>query len=116
MSSEFLPPDATSSLKPMDLGVTKTLYRGMQVRFILDSIEGNLITSDTTARHISSKISILNATHYAADNWRSVTSNVIQHCIASCGFISDISALQQDCNKMTMRDVTVVSKDKKSIV
>jgi len=81
---------------------------GKQVTFILDSVEGKLITRDTTARHISSMILILNGTRYAADNWRSV----IQYFLSSCGFISDISALQQDSSKMKMRDVTVVNKHK----
>ncbi|KII67912.1 hypothetical protein RF11_09084 [Thelohanellus kitauei] len=67
---EFLPPNTTSLVQLMDMGLIKnykTLYRGKLVYYILESIDENLLTSSTTARDISIK------------------TTTIQNCFTNCG-------------------------------
>ncbi|KAL4121508.1 hypothetical protein QTP88_014006 [Uroleucon formosanum] len=86
---EFLPPNTTSLVQPLDMGVIKNLkthYHGLLVTYILKAIEDNLVTPSTCAIDISSKINILQAIQFVADSWRKVSSVTIQHCFAHCGF------------------------------
>ncbi|XP_035209659.1 uncharacterized protein LOC118184117, partial [Stegodyphus dumicola] len=64
----------------------KTLYRGKLVNYVLESIDENLLTTSTTAREISSKISLLQAIQFAADSWRAIKATTIQNCFTNCGF------------------------------
>lgn len=85
---EYLPTNTTSLVQPMDMGIIKnlkTLYRTKLVNYILDCIDENLFTSNTTAMEISSKISILQAIHFVADSWRALKISTIQNCFSLCG-------------------------------
>ncbi|KII68109.1 hypothetical protein RF11_06316 [Thelohanellus kitauei] len=86
---EFLPPYTTSLVQPMDMGIIKnfkTLYRGKLVNYILESIDENLLTSSTTAREISSNVSLLQAIQFVADSWRAIKTTTIQNCFTICSF------------------------------
>jgi len=103
---EFLPPNTTSLVQPLDMGIiknVKTYYRGLLVTYILKAIEDNLVTPSTCAIDISSKINIIQAIQFVADSWRKVSSVTIQHCFAHCGFrplidlpIPSIASIEND--------------------
>ena len=110
---EFLPPNTTSLVQPMDMGVIKnlkTLYRGKLVNYILESIDENLLTSSTTAKEISSKISLLQAIQFVADSWRAIKATTIQNCFTNCGFKPlDISEILNNEQNEDMLPVPVIN-------
>ncbi|KII72052.1 hypothetical protein RF11_16515 [Thelohanellus kitauei] len=70
---EFLPPNTTSLVQPMDMGLIKnfkTLYRGKLVSYILESIDENLLTT----------------IRFVADSCRAIKTTTIQNCFTDCGF------------------------------
>lgn len=88
---EFLPPNTTSLIQPLDMGIIKNLkvhYRAILVHNILQEIEDNTADVTTTAKDLSSKVSLLQAIQFVADSWRRVTSQTIINCFGRCGFKS----------------------------
>ncbi|XP_046750601.1 tigger transposable element-derived protein 6-like [Diprion similis] len=78
---QFLPPNTTSKLQPLDQGIIKnfkTLYRKEVVRQIVSDIEDGKKTS----------IDILQAMRMADESWRNVTKKTIENCFKTCGFCS----------------------------
>ena len=70
---EFLPPNTTSLIQPMDQGIIKnlkTLYHKELVHMILAYMEENILNPSSTAIDVSSKISILQAVSFVAKSWR----------------------------------------------
>ncbi|XP_060872747.1 tigger transposable element-derived protein 6-like [Metopolophium dirhodum] len=75
---EFLPPNTTSLIQPLDMGVIQNLkvkYRATLVNYILEKIEDNLLESKSTAIDISKKINILQAIQFISDSWRDLEPN-----------------------------------------
>ena len=72
---EFLPPNTTSLIQPMDQEIIenlKTLYHKELEHTTLAYIEENILNPSSTAIDVSSKISILQAVNYVAKSWRAV--------------------------------------------
>ena len=76
---EFLPPNTTSLIQPMDQGIIKnlkTLYRKELVHMTLAYREESILnpssTASSTAIDVSSKISIPQAVSFVAKSWRAV--------------------------------------------
>lgn len=72
---EYLPPNITSLIQPLDMGVIQYLkvkYRETLVNYILEKIEENLLQPKSAAIHISKKINILQAIQFILDSWRDV--------------------------------------------
>ncbi|KAL4101085.1 hypothetical protein QTP88_021105 [Uroleucon formosanum] len=86
---EFLPPNTTSLIQPLDMGIIKNLkvkYRMKLVHFILEKIEESLFDQSATADKISGKINILQAIQFVSESWREVSCSTIMNCFAHCGF------------------------------
>ena len=86
---DFLPPNTTSLVQPMDMGIIKnlkTLYRGKLVNYIIEKIEAKLVTSSSTSKEISAKINILQVVQFVADSWRVTSTKTILNCFGACGF------------------------------
>lgn len=89
MKLEFLPPNTTSKLQPLDMGIIKnfkTFYRKEVIRKILTDMESGKKNS----------INVLDAIRYADKAWRNVTTRTIVNCFKSCGFIANQSTVQDE--------------------
>lgn len=88
---EFLPPNTTSKLQPLDQGIIKnfkSFFRKEVVRqFLVDTELGN-----------TSSINVLQAIRLADKAWRNITAKTIVNCFKSCGFIAN------DINSETERN------------
>ena len=88
---EFLPPNTTSLIQPMDQGIIKnlkTLYRKELVHMTLAYIEENILNPSSTAIDVSSKISILQAVSFVAKSWQAVKEATIINCFSKAGFFT----------------------------
>ena len=73
----------------MDMGIIRNLklfYRCALVDFTLKAIEESLLTAASTAKEISSKISLLQAIEFISISWLKVKTSTITNCYKHCGF------------------------------
>jgi len=95
---EFLPPNTTSLIQPLDMGVIQNLkikYRATLVNYILEKIEDNLLEPKSTAIDISKKINILQAIQFISDSWRDVSSQTIKNCFRKCYFLEESQSIDR---------------------
>ena len=88
----FLPPNTTSMLQPLDLGIIKkckVYYRKLLMRFILAKIE-----TCTSASELLQSVNVLHAIRWVADAWKSVGKTTIKKCFRKPGILAhDFSVL-----------------------
>ncbi|XP_054719284.1 tigger transposable element-derived protein 6-like [Uloborus diversus] len=80
---EFLPPNTTSKLQPLDQGIIhsfKIKYRHQVVKKLLAEIEEGVKSSGVT---------ILEAMRMTDKVWNSVTSSTIRNCFKKAGFVKN---------------------------
>lgn len=86
---EFLPPNTTSKLQPMDQGIIKnfkSLYRKEVVRRMARDLDEGKKTS----------IDVLQAMRMTDKAWRKVTAATIKNCFGHCGFSSSTTEEVED--------------------
>lgn len=89
----FYPPNCTSVLQPLDMGIIKCFkqkYRKMLVQkalCLLDSQDGN---------KAALKITILQAIHYVAASWQKISQSTISNCFAKCGVVQASPSSSQE--------------------
>lgn len=82
---KFLPPNTTSKLQPLDLGIIQNFklhYRKLLMRFIVAKIE-----ESTTASEVLKSITVLHAIRWVAQAWSQVKSDVIKKCFRKAGIL-----------------------------
>jgi hypothetical protein len=80
----FLPPNTTSQIQPLDLGIIqnfKVHHRKLLLRFVLSKIDE---TNDTASQIVKS-ISVLMAIRWVAEAWDSVQEETIRKCFTKSG-------------------------------
>lgn len=97
----FFPPNTTSVLQPLDLGIIKNFkvhYRQLLLRYICVQIE-----ECSTANDIIQSVTVLHAIRWVAQGWGKVSSITIQKCFRKAGILDNnylvikrASALQPD--------------------
>jgi hypothetical protein len=72
MQLEFLSPQTTSRVQPVDMGIMtnlRTLYFAKLVNFILEAIQENSLMSSSTAKEVSVRIDLLQEVPFIASSW-----------------------------------------------
>ena len=80
----FLPPNTTSRLQPLDLGIIQNFklhYRKHLLRFVLSKID----QSDETASQIVKSVNALRAIRWVAEAWDCVKEDTIKKCFRKSG-------------------------------
>ena len=87
----FLPPNTTSLVQPMDMGVIKNLkdmYRKFLMEKIIFELEDQSLSADSTALEVSSRINLLTATILIKKAWTQVKPETLRNCFKKAGFQS----------------------------
>jgi hypothetical protein len=87
---EFLPPNTTSIIQPLDQGVIRNLklhYRSELVKLTLNHLESGDILPSASATSVSSKVTILEAIQLVAKSWKDVKPETIANCFRKGGFV-----------------------------
>lgn len=93
---QFLPPNTTSEIQPMDMGVIKTLkghYRKLVNRRIIAQLD-----SDQTKKAVDAikQITLCDALHMLNEAWNEVKESTLKNCFSKAGFKSKDNALEED--------------------
>ena len=82
----FLPPNTTSQLQPLDLGIIQNFklhYRKLLMRFVLAKVE-----ECTSASDVTKSLTVLHAIRWIAQAWSQVGSEVIKKCFRKAGMLT----------------------------
>ena len=82
---QFLPPNMTSKLQPMDQGVIRSLKCHYRSRLTERYLAG--ITEGQTTQQLAKKIDLKVAMDMLTASWNSIPSALIENCFCHAGFI-----------------------------
>lgn len=81
----FLPPNTTSLLQPLDLGIIQTFkmhYRKLLLTYILSKID-----ECTSASELAKSVDVLQAIRWIGQAWSNVSSDTIKKCFRNAGIL-----------------------------
>ncbi|TGZ73237.1 hypothetical protein CRM22_001632 [Opisthorchis felineus] len=84
----FLPPNAKSTLQPLDAGIIQLVrqqYHSRLLSRLFQSASGAPLDSN-----ISSKVHVLDALSWLSDAWEDIETSIIVSCFSRCGLGDDI--------------------------
>jgi len=106
---QFLPPNLTSALQPLDAGIIqnmKILARKFQVL--------SLIQSMNTGKHVSElskELTLLDAIKFITKSWQMVTKDTIIKCFKKCGFYNEDFCMETlEENEEAFNDLINISR------
>ncbi len=100
----FLPPNTTSKLQPLDLGIIqnfKVHYRHLLLRYVLSKID-----ECETATEIANSVNILIAMRWVAKAWEKVKEETISICFRKAGILdSSMDVISCDLEEDPFQDL-----------
>ena len=103
----FLPPNTTSVLQPLDLGIIKTFkvhYRKFLMRFVLSKID-----TCASASEVVKSVTILHAVRWVAEAWKNVHELTIKKCFRKAGILAqDFTIVQLPSQSDPFTDLEIV--------
>lgn len=96
---QFLPPNTTSKLQPLDLGIIqnfKVLYRTEIIKKMLTEL-------DETNSYVT--INILDAMRFTNKAWRKIEQQTIANCFSKAGFSSTSGAVPASASEQIQEEV-----------
>ena len=91
---QFLPPNTTAEIQPMDQGIIQTLklkYRKRQMKNVISQMSAY---KKKTGAQLLKDITILQAIHWIATSWDEVEATTITSCFNKSGFLLPASAFE----------------------
>ena len=84
MKIVYLPPNTTSMLQPLDLGIknVEVYYRKLLMKFILAKIE-----TCSSASEVLQSVNVLHAIRWVAEAWKNVSETIIKKCFRKAGIL-----------------------------
>jgi hypothetical protein len=96
---EFLPPNKTSVVQPMDQGVIKVLKHQFWKRLVRRMLQ--LIKINTDAKNLNNfRLSVLDAMYFLAASWDLISAAVISNCFRKAGFSEAVNEGDEIDNQM----------------
>lgn len=83
----FLPPNTTSKLQPLDLGIIqnfKVHYRKLFLRFVISKID-----ECTAVSKVIKSVNVLQAIRWVAQAWKAVREETISKCFRKAGILDE---------------------------
>jgi hypothetical protein len=100
---EFLPPNITSVVQPMDHGVIKVLKHQSQKWLVGSMLQ--LIKINPGAKNLNNfRLSVLDAMHFLAASWDLISAAVISNCFRKAGFLEVVNEGDEIDNQMECID------------
>lgn len=99
----FLPPNTTSKLQPLDLGIIQNFkmhYRTLLLRFVLSKID-----ECETASEITKSITVLHAIRWIAQAWEAVRPETIKKCFRKGGVLDQSLAVVSRASSDPFEDI-----------
>ena len=87
----FLPPNTTSELQPLDLGIIqnfKVFYKSLFLRYVLERIEDCETVTD-----VVKSVNILMAIRWVSEEWKEVKPDTTKKCFRKAGILADDMAV-----------------------
>ena len=85
----FLPPNTSSELQPLDLGIIQNIfYKSLFLRYVLARIE-----DCETVRDVVKSVNILMAIRWVSEAWKRVKPNTIKKSFRRAGILADDMAV-----------------------
>jgi hypothetical protein len=96
---EFLPPNMTSVVQPVDQGVIKVLKHQFRKRLVGRMLQ--LVKITPGARNLNNfRLSVLDAMHFLAASWGLISAAVISNCFRKAGFSEAVNEGDEIDNQM----------------
>lgn len=103
---EFLPPNTTSMIQPLDQGIIKNFklfYRKLLLKMVISKAD-----LGEKASIIANSVNVLDAVKWIAEAWDSVKVETIKNCFKKAGFVLTETGSESTDEPQIIKDVPII--------